>query len=644
MSYESILKKIEQDNENGSKTDIYRYNGLIEAIQFFSNRLTLEQITDAAFDFVNELLTVNKSVMYLLDEGVYKLKKHRGIQITPDIDTIPQTPSLAGFALYVGNVISDDENLGRFFSPELLQSLDAKVMLPLLLEEKLYGFFLLSGRVTAPFNESDIMVCKTLMHLFNNSMDNCRRLEVLQKTNQELDEKIFNLFAINQSARAMLTEHELDNLYTLSVDVFSELTLSSQTGFFLYDDSSEKFVLKAYRDVFSNTSLDTIDRVLEHREILVPQNNILDLSNEADKSSFETMFPDGIELLERIKANYVVLIYGDNSKLLGFVTLGKTISGSSYKKSTFELVESLASYTYIALSNAILLNKVAEQKDLIQEKLNRLIKLNTLSKNINSAIDNSSLLQLARETLTVSFGAQCVFITLYDEETDSLIIKESSVKEVGELTISINDQLKPLKSGRIVFESEADKLDELVGKSIAEKIDNCSGILSIPMTIEQYETIFVGAIFIFQLDEGILSNEENILIFETIANHIAPLIFGYKVLEHEKSLYKQDMAKVFAMKLEEEIKMCKEYDFDLEIVRVKSHEATPFKDNTIAAKLAQKIENVYSVSYDQTEIIINQDFEYYFRLIEEILLDCNVSISRSRYKKDFHEAIEYFDK
>ena len=114
MPYEDILKKIEQEIKNGDKTDIYRYNGLIEAIQFFSSRLTLQQITDAAFDFVNELLTVNKSAMYILEDGQYKLKKYRGIQFSPVIGKIQQNLSLANFALYVGHVVSGVDNLSRF--------------------------------------------------------------------------------------------------------------------------------------------------------------------------------------------------------------------------------------------------------------------------------------------------------------------------------------------------------------------------------------------------------------------------------------------------------------------------------------------------------------------------------------------------
>ena len=84
MHYEDILRKIEQENRDGSLIDIYRYNGLIEAIQFFANRLTMEQITDAAYDFVNELLTVEKSAMYLLEAEKYVLKA-AGINPNPEL-------------------------------------------------------------------------------------------------------------------------------------------------------------------------------------------------------------------------------------------------------------------------------------------------------------------------------------------------------------------------------------------------------------------------------------------------------------------------------------------------------------------------------------------------------------------------------
>ena len=117
----------------------------------------------------------------------------------------------------------------------------------------------------------------------------------------------------------MLTEHSLEQLHRLAVDVFSELTQSAHTGFVLYDDSSEKYVLKAYRNVFDTSgkievfSLETNPEVLHEKQIL-------DLSNENDLNCFCEMFTNGKELLEYLHANYVVFIFGHFQKILGFYT------------------------------------------------------------------------------------------------------------------------------------------------------------------------------------------------------------------------------------------------------------------------------------------------------------------------------------
>lgn len=631
MQYNDILKKIEQDTQNDNRTDLYRYNGLLEAIRFFSNRLTFDQITDAAFDFVNELLTVDKSVMYLLKNNGFELIKQRGVKSS--YKRIEMTKELSEFALYVGNVINSKNALLQYFEKDLLEELESTVMLPLLLEDKLYGFFLLSGRITASFNENDIFVCATLMNLFNNSLESSNRLEKLQIINRELDEKIFNLFAINQSAKAMLTEHRLEQLHRLAVDVFSELTQSAHTGFVLYDDSSEKYVLKAYRNVFDTSgkievfSLETNPEVLHEKQIL-------DLSNENDLNCFCKMFTNGKELLEYLHANYVVFIFGHFQKILGFVTLGRTVTGNAYNKSAFELVDSLASYTYIALSNAILIETVNNQKKLLQEKLDRLIKLNRLSKNINSALESNTLIELTLETLVVSFGAESAMITLYDEENNCLDVIKATDLSLVDSVIPINSSLEPLKKGRIVFESDSDKISPIVGQEIANAVSDNSGVLIIPMTLDRYETVFIGAILIFKLKDGLLSDEENTLIFETIANQIAPLIDGFINLEKQQNLLKQDASKVFLMNLEAQIWECETYDFDLEIIRIIDNEASPYCESEVPAILSN-FKDVFPVSYEQTEIFVMQDFEYNYSMIASALGEKDVDIKRLRYNRDF---------
>lgn len=637
MLNEAILKKINNDQIDDSRTDLYRYNSLLEAIRYFSNPLTLEQITDVAFDCVNEILTVEKSVMYILENGRYKAKKQRGLDAAEEIAL---NAKLSGFALYVGNVISGELALEQYFDASVLKSLDATVMIPLILHKNLYGFFLLSRRITGSFNANDMVVCETLMNLFNNAIESCQRLEDLQISNRELDEKIFNLFAINQSAKAMLTEHRLDELFKLAVDVFSELTQSRNTGFVVYDKLSEKYILKAYRDVFA-TDAPGFGSLTKRSGADCFSRQILDLSNASDRKHFDSLFLEGSELLSSLKTHYVVFICDSKRELLGFVTLGETVTETPYKKGSFELVESLAAYTFIALSNALLLQKVSDQKKLLQNKINRLVKLNCLSKNITSAFDSKSLMELTIETLCVSFGVESAFIALYNAEKDILKVEQASDSALTGIEIPMNNPLQPIKQGRIIFESSSENLHLLTGDEIAGAISSNSGALVIPLTLDRYETLLVGALFIFKLNEEQLSDEENVLTFETIANQMAPLLEGFTSIERQKKLYKRDMAAAFVIELERQIKECTEFDFDMEIIRIKDNSASPFKGNTVADLLYEASEGVYPVSYDITEIIVTQDFSYNYSVITSALAGCDVSVSRFRFRKDFSVLEDY---
>ena len=639
MQYNDILKKIEQDIKNDNRTDLYRYNGLLEAIRFFSNRLTLDQITDAAFDFVNELLTVEKSAMYLFQDNRYELKKQRGVKM--ESSYIAVTPELSDFILYVGAVITGRDALLQYFDASIIDNLGATVMMPLGLDNKLYGFFLLSRRITAEFNESDILVCETLMHLFTNSLENCNRIERLKISNQELDEKIFNLFAINQSAKAMLTEHNLRALYLLAVDVFSELTQSAHTGFILYDKPSEKYVLQAYRNVFDSDNKKIEKISLSLNAEIIPLHQILDLADDNHRELFCKMFDNGKELLSYLQAKYVVFIFGESKKILGFVTLGQTVTGNAYKKGAFELVDSLATYTYIALTNAMLLEKVNDQKRLLQEKLERMITLNCISKNINSALDSETLIELALESLEVSFGVQNGMIALYDEDSDSLHVDKATDLSMRDLVIPITPALEPLRKGSTVFEPESENLPVILGEDIAAKIKDNAGALFIPMTLERFETVFIGAIIIFKTSAGFLSNEENTLIFETIANHMSPLIAGFKNLEKQQDILIPDTARIFGNTLEFQIDQCKEYDLEMEIVRITDNDAIPYEKSKVPEILADIVEGVYPVSFDRTEILVMNDFEIKYNLIKDSLAGRNITINRLRYSKEFTDMASF---
>lgn len=642
MEYQDILAKIQQDESNDLSTDLYRYNGILEAISFFTNRLTYEQIIHASFDFVNELLTVNKSVLYLLKGDQYRKVSSRNLPNAPY--TVPQNPQLKNFALYVGNVVNGRQNLEAYFTADILSKTEASVMIPLMLEHSLNGFILLSGRVTADFNDNDVSVSRTLMNLFNNALESNSRLMELQTANRELDEKIFSLFAINQSAKAMLTEHRLDELNQLAVDVFSELTLSANTAFFLYDTKSEKYALKAYRDVFhAGSTTPPIYLTLRPEATAIMGRQIVNATDESDAEYFSSLFEEGIAPLEALKARYIVFIFGRGNEILGFVTLGDTISGTDYKKSTFELVDSLASYTYIALSNAMLIKVVNDQKKLLELKLDRLITLNTLIKNINSAQTSKQMIDLAHETLTVSLGVENGMIALYQPENRQLLVSAATDNSLNGTIIPLTARLEPLLKGKVIFESDATLVSEYIGHDISDALQDKAGLLAIPMSLEHYEIRLIGVIFIFRTYNSLLSEEENILTFESIANHMAPLLDGYIDLDRKKQEYIPDVMKQFTQELKAQIEECLEYHFDLEIIHLVDKDATPFNGNKICRMVSDLFQNTYAVSYDHTFVVIQNEFDYNRQVLERIAFEADASVACFKLYKDFNSYEELIE-
>lgn len=632
MEYDKILSKIQQDLEDHSVIDLYRYNGLMEAIDFFSNRLSIEQIVESAFEFVNELLTVSKSVMYLLDGNEYAVMMKKGI--SGELARIPSTQKLETFAVFCGSVITDREKLLEYFDGSFLDFYQAKIMIPLTMETTLEGFILLAEKNGGPFVSDDTVICDALMRIFTSALENCRRLLKLQQTNSELDEKIFNLFAINESSKILLAEHDLKVLHALSVDVFSELTQSSRTSFFLFDGSAEKYTLKAYKDIYlTKVSPESISFTPRLNQRVNPIKFLIDTKNPEDVEYFNRLFSEGMESLAFAQPLYIVLLLKD-TEILGFVTLGSTITGSPYKSSIFELVESLASYTYIAISNALLLAKVNDQKKLLQEKLNRLMSLNRLMKNVNSAEDRETMQELIMKTLEVSFGVGKGAFALYRPEDQSFEIRCVTGIPMQPDRILLNTGWRKLMNGGILLETDEEEVYHYIGREWDKAVGEKSGLLAVPIVVEKLELKLLGVLLIFKMREGLLSDEENLVVMETIANLSAPLLQNFIKIEYERDALVVNHKEVFLRELKQQIEECAALDVPLEVFHIETRFPL-FEKNSLAQTIQEELALTYPVDHNHIFSIVLSDFQYFRHRVMEAVQMQEGKMTIYELHKDF---------
>ena len=428
------------------------------------------------------------------------------------------------------------------------------------------------------------------MQLFNTSLNNYRSYKSLQNAKSELDEKVFNLFAINQSSKVLLSELDLSVLYNLSIDVFSELTQSALTSFFLYDEKGENYVLRGMRDTLNPSNKLKITVYLKDNVSLDFSKSILDMSNEEDYNLFIDSFQNSEAVITNLKPLYIVLLI-KNKVLLGFVTLGKKVTDKPYNKGIFELIESLASSTYIAVSNANYFKETNEQKLLLQNKFNRLVSLNKLMKNINSASTTEELADLTLETLNISFGMKTGIFALYNKDKFKVI--RSINLDNCPCSFRLSNEFSCLFEGEYFIINSNEKIPKLLEKDLAKCIKDGAGALFVPIHIEDADTKLLGLICIFELSDTILSDQENLLTVDSIANHIAPVLHHLLRIKNQNELLAPNYEKIFINALENHIKEADDLFLDLTIIHLHNPNFS-FGDVNIPDIIKNNYKDIYS--------------------------------------------------
>ncbi len=512
------------DNKNVSK--LYRYEALLQAIDFFTQKFNLDQLSHYAFESANKILDLKSSALFLLEGDFFEVKNSKYSGVSHYI--IPNTQNIKGIATLHGDIITS--SFERFFTAEDISLFNMKIVIPLIIKDLMYGFIVSDGKLTQEFGEDDFIVAHALMQLMNNSLENSKIFSDLQETNKQLDQKIFNLFSINQSSRAMLSVLDLSKLYSLSIDIFSELTSSKVTAFGLYDEISHRIIVRGYKNVFSANKyyreFELTDKEYKGYKIVFNYRQDGELLKEIFKNC---------EVFAELEAEYIILLVRDN--ILGFVTISEPVNERKYDQSLFELIESLASSTYISLKNAMLFLEVTRQKSIIEQKLTMLTKLGVLIKNLNSCTDIEELCHLAIRTLNISFGIKKALIALYDGK--NFVIKETvGFRPTGTL-LDTNDNWERFSYSGVYYCSTNDSNSTYLSDQLLLEVEDSNCLVISPILIDSAmltdNSKPLGYLVALQTSESL--KEEEILLIDTVANSIAPTINHINSMQQVKREY-----------------------------------------------------------------------------------------------------------
>jgi len=579
-------------NHESTDTKLHRYNALLQAIDFFTQKFNINQLSSYAFEFTNDVLSLDSSALFIKMDDSFRLVKVKNYALSEYC--IEDTPKLQRIATFYGNVMTS--GFDTYFDKKDIDAFEIKVIIPLIIKDLLFGFIVTKGNHEDRMDHDDLMMCKALMQLINNSLESSKNLMDLQHTNNQLDQKIFNLFSINHSSRMLLSELDINKLYSLAIDIFSELTSSRITSFGLYDEIKDKIVLRGYKDVFSAHQYQMDFELLDHYY----RGYKVVFHYHDDKDLLQSIFKN-YDAFKHMDAEYIILIVKD--RVLGFVTISKPVNDRAYDQALFELIESLAASTYISFKNAIYFNEIDRQRRTNQQKLHTLTNLNTLIRNINSCSTIDELCEIAVKTLHYGFGIKKVFIAL--KEKDHYVIKNYVGFELSDSMLDINGNWQGIQTDSYVSYL-ADETNIYLSASLSASIGTSNCLVISPITNGNTdlgeEQTPLGYVVVLHTPQNL--KEEEVLLIETMSNSIAPVVNHLQEIRQIKQEYIVNPKELFMNSLRAKLDNRERYSIDFYIYYKKLVQI-PFEQ--LDLRCYNQYEHYYfdnmllAISYDQLE-------------------------------------------
>ncbi|MCG8499443.1 MAG: hypothetical protein MJB12_03405 [Firmicutes bacterium] len=575
--------------------NLYTYEILADAIDFFTQKFDLQQLAQYAFNFFYRVLSLKSSALFLKQENQFVQVKTTNFAVSDY--TISDTERIQRVATLYGHVLIS--NFETYFPEEVIRKFNVQLIIPLIIHDSLIGFILSDGKNDGAINQRDYAIADTVARLVNHSLENTKNCADLRQTNANLDQKIFNLFTVHHCSKALVAELDLDKLYSLATDVFSEIACSKVTSFGLYDEIAKKIIIRGYKNVTTfKKYYDEFELYDDHYT-----DHQIVLHYEKDIEKIKNIFVNWRNF-KYLDTEYIILIV--KKKILGFVTISKSINEREYDSSLFELIDSLATSTYISLSNAMLFLKLKHQNLLNESKYKTLSKLNMLVKNIKNCADFDELCNVSIKTLEIAFGIQKAFIAFRSKNI--LTIKESIGFQTPVKQLEINKRWYEIDKTGTMHHFHSDHSPRYFTKDFLENIGENNCLVISPINVESFNldehAVPLGYIVVLQSSQNL--KEELPLLIDTIASNIAPIIKHMYIVEQIKTTYLVNQRERFMHALKTKIFVKKRYFINFYIY-YKRILQKPFNDPDLTPYHQYEYYYFDNILFVLSEILLDED-------------------------------------
>ena len=349
------------------------------------------------------------------------------------------------------------------------------VLAPIFASDRTLGFISLENmeRDNA-YGDADVRLLSTVGASMGVALENARLFDETQRLYKESEQRAAELAIINSVQAALAAELNMQGIYDAVGDKIREIFHQADVGIRICDPPTN---LIHYPYVYEGGQRIAIDshplrergiaaHVLRTREMLLVNENV----EEVDKRYGSYTLP-GTQ--QEKSALYVPLVVGDQAR--GLISLSDMEREHAFSDSDVRLLQTLANSMSVALENARLFAET-------QQRAAELATVNTVSQQLGSNLELSSLIERVGEQVRTVFKADIAYVALVDRRTGIIEFPYQFGEKIDPLRLGEGLTSRIIESGRaLIINDDAARRGQDLGARVVGR--QARSYLGVPIVV-----------------------------------------------------------------------------------------------------------------------------------------------------------------
>jgi len=337
--------KIQEINER-----LVELSSLFEISQILNSSLELNRVLNNILLIPMGRLMISRGVILLKENDSLKPRLWKGLSGKIDQERIPanEFPFDKEVLIPENNHNKELLNLQNF-----VISYKLHIVFPLKSQDRLIGLAIYGKKLNqVPFSPEEIDFLSSLINISATTVENAMQVDEIRSINLQLDQKIQQLRTLFDIAQGLSATLESDKIIKLLTYALMGQMLVNRYAIVVFGKQSwQRIECKG----FTRDALDA----------LTP--DILSMK-EIENALFANEFPEAKikKRLINLEAEVFIPLRHQN-QMIGYILLGKKITGTKYTENDLEFLTTLVSQAVISLENARLFQETLEKQRIEQE-------------------------------------------------------------------------------------------------------------------------------------------------------------------------------------------------------------------------------------------------------------------------------------